>query len=415
MGKGTDNLIAALTPYLDPTSTEDVVLFGYSQGGAVVAKALEYLNGLDLPDATKERLEVVTIGGIENPDGGLWQRLAGWWPSWLSPVPILDISFDPAMPVDTGIHTTTIGFEYDPVTYAPRYWGNPFALLNAVAAFETVHGYYLSPNGNNDRLRRCPTATPRRRSPPQLDCDTSPANCRSDSYGNTYIMIPATSLPLADLILSLAGPTGAPIVKPLVDLLAPVTKVLVDLGYDWSGDPGVPKPLSLLPFNPWQNWITVGVKLVVATAQGVQAFLGDLGVGAGPQPATTIAPATSAPALLAAKQVTAPAAGEKQEVTTAGDSGGSPGDGGAATAVNTDSGAQAAVSPAKAGDDAQSDQHVATTDDTTVADDTNADAVKATDETTATDATKATDETTARDETTADETYGDGRRPRRRT
>ena len=64
------------------------------------------------------------------------------------PVPILDLSFDPAMPVDTGIHTTAIGFEYDPVTYAPRYWGNPLALLNALAAFETVHGYYLSPNGN---------------------------------------------------------------------------------------------------------------------------------------------------------------------------------------------------------------------------------------------------------------------------
>src|SRR6478609_8667859 len=125
VGMGTDNLISTLTPYLNPTSTEDVVLFGYSQGGAVVANTLEYLNGLNLPEATKERLEVVTIGGIENPDGGLWQRLAGWWPSWLSPVPILDLSFDPAMPVDTGIHTTSVGFEYDPVPLAPRFWGNP--------------------------------------------------------------------------------------------------------------------------------------------------------------------------------------------------------------------------------------------------------------------------------------------------
>ena len=308
---GTDNLITALTPYLTPTSTEDVVLFGYSQGGDVVADTLTYLNGLDLPDATKERLEVVTIGGIENPDGGLWQRLAGWWPSWLGPVPILDISFDPAMPVDTGIHTTAIGFEYDPVTYAPLYWGNPLSLLNMLAAFETVHGYYLSPNGNNEDATLPYGYTPETLAP-QLDCDTSPANCRSDSYGNTYVMIPATSLPLADLILSLAGPTGAPIVKPLVDLLAPVTKVLVDLGYDWSGDPGVPKPLSLLPFNPSQNWLTVGVKLVVATVQGVQAFLGDLGVGAGPEPATTIAPATPAPALLAAKLAAPPVAGRSR-------------------------------------------------------------------------------------------------------
>ena len=42
--------------------------------------------------------------------------------------------------------STRIGFQYDPVVYAPLYWGNPFTLLNALAAFETVHGYYLTPN-----------------------------------------------------------------------------------------------------------------------------------------------------------------------------------------------------------------------------------------------------------------------------
>ena len=112
------------------------------------------------------------------------------------------------MPVDTGIHTTAIGFEYDPVTYAPLYWGNPLALLNMLAAFETVHGYYLSPNGNNEDATLPYGYTPKTLAP-QLDCDTSPANCRYDSYGNTYVMIPATSLPLADLILSLADSVGA--------------------------------------------------------------------------------------------------------------------------------------------------------------------------------------------------------------
>ncbi len=95
-------------------------------------------------------MKVVTIGGIENPDGGFWQRLA--WLRYLlgEPVPIIDVSFEPGMAVDTGINTTSIGFEYDPVVYAPRYWGNALAVLNMIAAFDTVHGYYLSPNGNDE-------------------------------------------------------------------------------------------------------------------------------------------------------------------------------------------------------------------------------------------------------------------------
>lgn len=279
VGTGTTHMIEALAPYLGPDSTEQVVLFGYSQGGAVVANTLTHLSGLNLPAATKSRLEVVTIGGVENPDGGLWQRIGGWWPSWLLPaVPILDLSFNPAMPVGTGIHTTAIGFEYDPVTYAPLYWGNPLAVLNALAAFDNVHGYYLSPNGNDEDATLPYGYTPETLAP-QLNCNTNPGNCRYDSHGNTYVMVPATSLPLANLILSFAESTGTTsLVKPFVDLLAPVAKVLIDLGYDWSGDPGVSKPLSLLPFNPLQNWLLVGAKLVVATVQGVQAFLADLGV-----------------------------------------------------------------------------------------------------------------------------------------
>jgi hypothetical protein len=318
VGEGTGNLIAALQPFLNPASEEEVVLFGYSQGGAVIANTLAYLNQLNLPDATKNRLEVVTIGGIENPDGGLWQRFAGWWPSWLGPVPILDISFDPAMAVDTGIRATAIGFDYDPVMYAPRYLTNPFALLNALAAFVDVHGYYLSPNGNDETATLPYGYTPETLAP-QLDCEASPANCRYDTYGNTYIKIPATSLPLADLILSLADSTGTTaIVKPFVDLLAPVTRVLVDLGYDWSGDPGVPQAFSVLPFNPWQNWVAVGIKLAVAALQGVQAFLADLGTGAGPESAGTIAPSTPGPALLAAEVATPPVAGGEQHVTAGG-------------------------------------------------------------------------------------------------
>ncbi|MGE2832581.1 PE-PPE domain-containing protein [Mycobacterium sp. SMC-4] len=274
--EGVARLKDALLPLLTPTSSEEVFIFGYSQGGAVVANALHYLDGLDLAAAVKARLKVVTIGGIENPDGGLWQRFA-WLRHLLgTPVPGLDITFEPPMPVDTGIHTTSIGFEYDPVVYAPRFWGNPFAVLNAIAAFDTVHGYYLSPDGDDAPDATMPYGYTPETLAPQLNCAVNEQNCRTDGFGNTYIMIPATSLPLTDLVRTWADEARIGwLADPLVDLVEPVLRQIVDLGYDWSGDPGVPRGMSVLPFKLFQNWIKVGIDLVVAAVEGVEAFLGN--------------------------------------------------------------------------------------------------------------------------------------------
>ncbi|MEU0499093.1 PE-PPE domain-containing protein [Mycobacterium sp. NPDC006124] len=278
VGKGTDALDLALTRYLDKNSPEQVTLFGYSQGGAVVSNELQRIAAMRAAGAIDQtvldRLHVVTIGGIENPDGGLWQRLG-----FLPTIPFLDISFGPAMKTDNGFDTTAIGFQYDPVTYAPRYWGNPLALLNAVAALETVHGYYLSPNGNGptDTLPygyTPPTATDEGTLLPQLDCSATghPENCRyGSSRETTYIMIPATSLPIFDLVMGAVPAPLKPLVQPLVNLLTPVTKLLIDLGYDWSGDPDKPTPLSILPFNPLTfNPVDFAVKFVQAIGQGVR-------------------------------------------------------------------------------------------------------------------------------------------------
>lgn len=272
VGEGTENLLTALTPFLDPESDEDVYIFGYSQGGAVVANALTEIGLLDLPAEVRDRLKVVTIGGIENPDGGLWQRLA-WLHHLLgNPVPGIDVSFDPAMPVDIGIDTTSIGFEYDPVVYAPKYWGNAFAILNMFAAFDEVHPYYLAPNENNESPM--PYGYTDETLAPQLNCDLSPANCRTDSFGNSYIMIPATTLPLMNLIRTLADSIGiGALAKPFLDLAEPVVREIVDLGFDWSGNPGVSSPSSILPFKIFQNWVKVGIDFAVAAVKGVEAFI----------------------------------------------------------------------------------------------------------------------------------------------
>ncbi len=303
VGKGTDTLDAALAPYLDENSTEQVTLFGYSQGGAVISNELQRIAALNLDQSVLDRLHVVTIGGIQNPDGGLWQRLG-----FLPTIPFFDISFGPAMKTDNGFDTTAIGFEYDPVTYAPRYWGNPLALLNAFAALETVHGYYLVPNGNgpNDTLPYGYTPGAGGTLAPQLDCSANPSNCRFGSSGETtYIIIPATSLPIFDLLMGAVPAPLKPVVQPLVNLLTPVTKLLIDLGYDFSGDPDKPTPLSILPFNPFTfNPIDFSVKFVQAIVQGIHDAING-------GPSTMLAPAVPAvaPSTFAVRSVMAQSTG----------------------------------------------------------------------------------------------------------
>jgi hypothetical protein len=300
VGTGVQNLDGELRGLLSNTS-DNVVIFGYSQGGAVVSDELRNLG--DLTPAERARISAVTIGNAFNPDGGIFTRLG-----FLPTIPILNITFGPAMPTDTGIPITSIGFQYDPVMYAPLYWGNPFSMLNALAAFETVHGFYLTPNGNGPTDPIAYGYT----DPELATVLAGPCpgpNCRVDSYGNKYYMIPAKSLPIVDVVMGAIPAALQPVAKPVADLVSPLLKVLIDLGYDWSGDPGKERWLSILPFNPIQNWPAVGVNLVAATIQGIQAFIGDLG-GLTP----TLAPTTQSP-LTTTTVSTLAAAAEPTETT----------------------------------------------------------------------------------------------------
>lgn len=309
VGTGVENLDTALRAELakpcPDTGCEPIILFGYSQGGAVVSNELRNLG--DLTPEELSRLSVVVIGNAFNPDGGIFTRLG-----FLPTIPILDVTFGPPMPTDTGIPITSVGFEYDPVMYAPLYWGNGLTMLNALAAFETVHGYYLTPDGNG------PTdpiayGYDEKELAAILAGPCPGANCRVDSNGNKYYMIPAKSLPIVDLLTSLLPAPLQPLFKPVADLISPVLKVVIDLGYDWSGDPGVERWLSPLPFNPFQNWGTVGKDLVAAVGQGLAAFLDDLGVG------KTIAPTAPAPttvSTLASKSTDPATPGDTTSIAT---------------------------------------------------------------------------------------------------
>jgi hypothetical protein len=298
VGTGVQNLDGELRNLLDNTS-DNVVIFGYSQGGAVVSDELGNLG--DLTPEERARISVVTIGNAFNPDGGIFTRLG-----FLPTIPILNITFGPKMPTDTGIPIDSIGFQYDPVMYAPEFWTNPFAMVNALAAFDTVHGYYLAPNGN-DPTASLPYGYTDAELATILAGPCPGPNCRVDSNGNRYWMIPAKSLPIVDEVMGVIPAPLQPIAKPFADLVSPALKVLIDLGYDWSGDPGKEKWLSPLPFKLIQNWPAVGVNLIAATIQGIQAFIGDLGGLTSVLPLTTQSPVstTTVSTLAAAARTTA--------------------------------------------------------------------------------------------------------------
>lgn len=252
VGKGVEHLVSAVGEAPD---TGEIVIFGYSQGGAVVSRAM-YL----IPEKERDRIHVVTIGNINNPQG-LWSRL-----SFLPYVPGLNISFGPQLPTNNGIKSTNYTFEYDPVGDAPLYWGNPLAVLNALAGFEYVHGYYLDPT------QKSPDST----LPYGYDPATFPeviADLPGRTYGDaTFVLIPHRGpLPLFLPFVDLGQQTGtSQFIDPLVRLLNPVTKVLVDLGYDRTANPGIPRYLSILPLNPLAvNPVDLTVRIVRAIGQGI--------------------------------------------------------------------------------------------------------------------------------------------------
>src|ERR1700730_17973905 len=271
VGTGVANLNSELINQLNnPTpDNQQIVIVGYSQGGAVVSTELSNLAGLD--QTTKDRISVVTIGNMLGPQG-LWTRL-----SFLPTIPILTTTFGPTLPTNIGIKSTNYDFEYDPVGDAPLYLLNPLALLNALAAFEYVHGNYLVPNSND------PTGSlPYGYTNATLAAAISdPANISTYQDG-TFILIPDQGyLPIMQPFIDIGNATGTlGLVKPFVDLLSPATKVLIDLRYDRTANPGIPQTFKLIPIvNP----VTLTVDLVVAVGHGIQAFVNDVG-------GTTLAP-----------------------------------------------------------------------------------------------------------------------------
>ncbi|ORW46977.1 PE family protein [Mycobacterium paraense] len=234
---------------------QTVTVFGISQSAIISSLEMQNLaNGTSLFGANPpnvNQLNFVLTGNEVNPNGGLLSRFPN-----LS-LPALGLDFYPAMNANTPYHVANYTLEYDGFADFPRYPINILSDLNAVAGIVFVHTTYLdlTPTQVNNAIQ----------------LPTSPGY----TGNTTYYMIPTADLPLLK-------PLGAiPVIgKPLVDLLQPDLKVLVNLGYGPDPTLGystsyadVPTPFGLFPdANPG----TVFNALAAGTQQGIHDFSLDM-------------------------------------------------------------------------------------------------------------------------------------------
>ncbi len=183
-------------------------IYGFDKGALIASNWKRWFNDNYDPEAGVTPKFVLT-GNITRPNGGLSTRLDTSDPSGLGK------PYTVATPTTTtgsdGITTTDIAYQYDPWADLPTNLLNPFSLLNSLAAIGNHYKYSDSADPKEDSLYQ-------------------------GSYGDTdYYLTPSSTMPL------LSGLNLIPFVgSTLVDMLDPITRVLVETGYDRTISPGDP-------------------------------------------------------------------------------------------------------------------------------------------------------------------------------
>jgi hypothetical protein len=258
--------VADLEDAMAKHPNDHLVIYGYSQGAGVanVEKrklAERYPEGTTAPD-----IDFVLGGDPNLPNGGLLARFPGLY------VPILDFSFNGPAATDTQFKTVEINRQYDGFTDFPLYPLNLIADLNAVLGIAYVHLYPFDVSLPPDPM------------------NTSPAY--QDTHGDTdYYFFESQDLPLFGPLRTLGVP------EPVIDVVEPFFRVIVELGYDRSIPPWQPTPARLIPpLNP----TSVAADLVDAIGEGTTNAAALIGA---PAPLSGPAPAVSADHGAAAQRV----------------------------------------------------------------------------------------------------------------
>ena len=173
------------------------------------------------------------------PNGGLLARFPGLY------IPILDWSFNGPAPTDTQFDTVEITRQYDGFADFPLYPLNLVADVNAVLGFVYVHMYDLDVS---------------------LPPDPTKSAAYQGKHGDTsYYFFETEDLPLFGPLRTLGVP------EQVIDVVEPVFKVIVELGYDRSIPPWEPTPARLIPpLDP----ATVATDLVNAVGEGINNAAG---------------------------------------------------------------------------------------------------------------------------------------------
>lgn len=203
---------------------DPVVVFGWSQSSVISSLLMEQLADQGVPS---DYVHFVLLGNESLPNGGMLSRFdlpTGTYPVLTS----LGMTFSGAAPANL-FPTTVYTTEYDGFANFPQYPINLLSTINAVMGIIFSHTTYLglSPEDIANAVL-LPTSSP--------DLLTD------------YYMIPSATLPLL-APLQLLPYIG----NPLVDLLDPVLRVLVNLGYGniehgWSPEfADTPTSIGFLP------------------------------------------------------------------------------------------------------------------------------------------------------------------------
>lgn len=256
-----------------PDGTETTV-FGYSQS-AIISGLLQsgYTVGTGatavtytVPDNIKSTVDFVLVGNELNPNGGFLSRFTTTAYAPALDLPSLGIPFYEATPADA-YPTTNYTLEYDGFADFPRYPLNLLADLNAGLGLALVHTKYAP--GPNCRTY-CTTIF-------QV-ASAIPLPVSQTSTAQSYYFMPTDNLPL------LAPLRAIPIIgNPIADLVQPVLKAIVDLGYGDAAhgyvSGGQPDANVLVPFGlfPQVDPLEVATRIFNGIGQGITDFINDFG------------------------------------------------------------------------------------------------------------------------------------------
>jgi hypothetical protein len=238
-------------PYLDEAirteagpgnNATNITVWTTSQSAMVAT--VEIRNLMNSGSPFQDQLKFILTGNLNNPDGGIFQRFAGFY------VPGVDLYLNGATPANSPYPTTVYSNQYDLAADFPQYILNPIADINSIFAYAFgVHFYTPTDLASAVQL------------------PTSPGY----QGKTTYYWIPTQNLPLLEPLRRLIIP---PWDDAIADLLQPDLRVLVDLGYASGNYADIPTPGQ---FFELPNPFTLIPDLITGAVQGVTAFAVDLG------------------------------------------------------------------------------------------------------------------------------------------